>query len=183
MNYNEKRRIYIYSLECFENNGFSRIKIGETKKDLLDEEGVLERIQEQKGTGVPHKIKLLDWWYSNYIEDTDLHRELELVYDAQKIDRFNEWFTLSVNEVKIVYDKLKSRIDLYEQIAKLKIEKSQLEKELISKETSFKSELEKKDAIITDLMGKLTKYINLYEGEILKNKSSSECICVKKKMI
>lgn len=112
MLYNEKRRIYVYSLDCFEdsNGKFSRIKIGETTKDLEGEKGVLQRINEQKGTGVPGKSKLLAWWPSVNIEDTDLHKEIENVF--QDVKKHNEWFNLSLEQVKIVYDKLLSKTQL-----------------------------------------------------------------------
>jgi hypothetical protein len=165
MNYNKNRRIYIYSLECFADTGFSRIKIGQTKKDLPGEAGVLERVKEQQTTGVPHKIKLLDWWESSYIEDTDLHRELELIYGANELDKFNEWFTLSIDKVKETYNKLNDKVDLYAQIAQLKMEKNQLEKELVQKNSQLKSIQDQKNLTTANLVKILEDLIDVKEEE------------------
>jgi len=176
MLYNEKRRLYAYSLDCFKNEdgSFSRIKIGETCKELEGEKGVRQRIKEQKGTGVPGEIILLDWWPSVNIEDTDLHRELEKVY--QKTGKHNEWFNLSLIQVKIVYDKLHEKIFFQNQ----QREMEQNFKEIVKRLDVFENMLNKILNInnINQLTNSVQKEVD-NENLFIKNETISQKIKIK----
>jgi len=111
-NYSKKRRIYVYTYNCFLNNNISRIKIGETKREEEGEEGVIKRIKEQDvSTSTPDKPKLLKWWYSPHITDKQLHNSLKEKYKHLQNER--EWFEpLTLTEVEQTFLEMESNINM-----------------------------------------------------------------------